>query len=105
MWALPEPGIKLVSHVLAGRFLSSAHQGSFPPCLVLLGFYLGKLWGFILYLEHSPLVVSFCLSLCFYFYVLGRQVLFPDLGEVLLCRTHPVVPSSTVPSAHQTYML
>ena len=31
-------------------------------------------------------VSSFCLILCFYFYVLGRSVMFLSLGEVALCR-------------------
>lgn len=76
---LPGLGIKLVSHVLAGRFQSTACQGSFPPCLVLLlGFYLAPLSG------AWSSVGSVCLSLCSYFCVSGRRALFPDPGEALM---------------------
>ena len=44
--------------------------------------------------------MSFCLSSCFYFYVSGRLVPFPDLGEVAFCRRCPMHPSSTVASCH-----
>ena len=33
---------------------------------------------------------SFYLILCVYFYVLDRLAMFPDIGEVALCRIHPV---------------
>ena len=35
-------------------------------------------------------VSSLCLILCFYFYVLYRSLMFPDLGEVALYRSHPM---------------
>ena len=43
-------------------------------------------------------VSSFCSVLCVYFYMLGRSLTFPNLGEVILYRRPPMWPSSTVPS-------
>ena len=45
------------------------------------------------------------LILYFYFYVLGRLVMFPVLGEVALCRRRPMEPSSMLASGHQICML
>ena len=44
-----------------------------PLYLVLLGFYLLSSFG------------TFCLIFRFYFYVPGRLVMFPDVGEVDFC--------------------
>ena len=55
--------------------------------------------SFVTYSSVSP----FCLTLCVYLYVLGRSLL--QNREVTLCRRHPVGPSSTLPSGHQSYML
>ena len=41
--------------------------------------------------SHSS-VISFCLNCSLYFYVHGRLVTFLDLGEVALCRRHPMLP-------------
>ena len=42
-------------------------------------------------------VSSFYLILCVYFYVLGRSVTFPSLGEVVLCRRHLWGPTAHSP--------
>ena len=42
-------------------------------------------------------------ALCI-FNVLGRSVIFPDLGIVALCTRHPMGPGSTLPSGHQGCM-
>ena len=47
--------------------------------------------------ETCSLVASFCLTCCFYFYVSGRLVTFPDLGEVAFCR-RCLVCNNTLPS-------
>ena len=41
----------------------------------------------------------------FYFYVLGRSVMFPDLEEVDFYRRHHIGPGKTLPSVHQSYIL
>ena len=43
--------------------------------------------GFLLFHLKDISVTSFCLILHFHFYVLGKSVTFPDLGEVALGRT------------------
>ena len=50
-------------------------------------------------------VLLCCLICCFYFYVSGGWVTFPDLGEVALCSRFPMPSSSALPSGHQSYML
>ena len=40
---------------------------------------------------------SFSLILCVYFYVLSRSFMFPDLGEMALCRRRHMGPNSTFP--------
>lgn len=42
--------------------------------------------------------------LCCCFYVLGKLVTFPSLGDVALCQRPPEGPSITLPSGHQ-YMI
>lgn len=62
-------------------------------CLVLLrGVYL------------VPSFETFLLN-SLYFYVLDGSVGFSNLGEVTSHRKHPMDPSSTLPSDHQSYML
>ena len=70
-----------------------------PLHLVLLGVCLVLLFGI-----YSS-VSSISLILDIYFYVLGRLVTFPNLGEVCLCRKCSVGQSSTLPCGHQSYML
>lgn len=69
---------------------------STPLCLVFF-------WGFTLFLhlEHTSFA-SFCITLCFCFYVLGRLVMFLNLGEVALIA---MWLSSTLSSGYQSYML
>ena len=66
----------------------------FSLCLVLpLGLYL-----FPSFAPYSS-VILFCLILCFYFYVVGKLVMFPDVGEVALYRLYHLGPSITLPSS------
>ena len=46
-----------------------------------------------------------CGLICFYFYVSGWLVAFPDFGEVAFCRRHPGHPSSALPSGYQSCVL
>ena len=56
-------------------------------------------WGFILFLHLKYILLSpHLVILLFYFYVYGRLVTDPSLGEVALCRGYPMCPSSTLPS-------
>ena len=48
---------------------------------------------------------SFCLILCFHFYVLDSLALFPNFWEVTLCREIPIGLSITLFCGHQRYML
>ena len=57
--------------------------------------------GFLLFHLKDISVTSFCLILCFHFYVLGKSVTFPDLGEVALWGS----AWSILPSVHHIYML
>ena len=66
---------------------------------VLLGFNLVSSFG--AYVSIS----SFCIICCFYSYVFGRLVTFPDLGEVALCRKYPTGCGSALPSGHWNYMV
>ena len=50
-------------------------------------------------------IVSFCLILCFHFYVLDRLALFPNFWEVTLCRESPIGLSITLFYGHQRYIL
>ena len=48
----------------------------------------------------------FILSNCsVYFYIFSRSVMFPNLGEVAICRRCPIDHSSAFFSGHQNYML
>ena len=62
-------------------------------------------FNFVLSFGTYSSISLFCQIICVYFYVLGRLVTFPDLGEMALCRRCPVKPSSTLPSGHQMYDL
>lgn len=87
-------------NIFMGAALKSLLDRSLlPPCLILLVFYIILSFG-----THSSFT-SFCLIFSFYFYTLSRLVMFPDFGEVALCKRHPRGPSSSLPSAHQSYML
>ena len=56
-------------------------------------------WGFTLFLHLKYILLSpHLVILLFYFYVYGRLVTDPSLGEVALCRGYPMCPSSTLPS-------
>ena len=46
-------------------------------------------------------VALFCRICCFYFYVFGKLVVFPDLWEVAFCRRCPMCPSITHPLVTQ----
>ena len=46
-------------------------------------------------------MILFCLILCVYVFVLGKSIMFPDPGEIILCRRHPLGPSIILPSGHQ----
>lgn len=48
---------------------------------------------------------SFCLSGYLYFYVCGSLGVSLNLGEVTLCRWHPVCLGSSLPSYHPSCML
>lgn len=50
-------------------------------------------------------MASFCLNCCFYFYIFGRFVMFPNLEVVAFCRRHPMSPCSALPSGHQSYVI
>ena len=69
-----------------------------PLCLILLGFYL------VLLFEIYSSVSSFCPICCFYFYVVGRSVMFPYCGEMALCRRCPLGSNSLFLSG-ESYML
>ena len=46
-------------------------------------------------------MILFCLILCVYVFVLGKFVMFPDPGEIILYRRHPMGLSIILPSGHQ----
>ena len=50
-------------------------------------------------------VSSFCQIPCAYFYVLSRSVMFPSLGELVLCKRHCMGPGRTLLSGHQGHVL
>ena len=53
----------------------------------------------VIYLFGTYFSLSlFYLILCVYFYVLGILAMFTNLGEMILCRSHPMRPSSMFPS-------
>ena len=63
-------------------------------------FFFFKFWLKPLFGTHSS-VNSFCLILCVFVSIISL-VVFCNLGKVTLCRRHPLRPSSTLPSSHQT---
>ena len=69
-----------------------------PLNLVLLRRFCLVFFFFFLSLATYSSVSSFCLILCAYLCVLDWSLL--SLGEVTLCRRHPMGPSKTFPSDH-----
>ena len=67
--------------------------------MCVLGF-LSPLLVFFLMSHFVPLfgtfsyVFSFCPIFCTYFFVLVKLDSFPNLGEVVLCRRHPMSPEA-----------
>ena len=85
--------------------------------IIILNYLSGKLfistsfssffWGYFLFLhlEHILLSPHFCQIFLFYFYLLCWSIMFPNFGEMALCRRCLMGPRRTLPSDHQSYML